>query len=166
MMIVLNVVRPMGRLVANAMLNGSREHWDEVCCFLTDTFHLLENSGPSTVASTRARNWALVCRVVFRVLDTLHATQALGADLNLLLGSEVDVGQRMQFTAGILWSSLQCHRFMEEVVTVGLANHPLAVADFTNHLVKNHVYPSQLEATIATVPKLDTKVNKLTQKGS
>ena len=163
--IQMDVVRPTGRLVANAMLDGSREHWDEICRFLTDTFHLLENSGPSTSAS-RVRNWALVCRVVFRVLDTLHATRALGADLNLLLGTEVDVGQRTQFAARILWSSLQCHRFMEEVVTVGLANHPLAVAEFTNHLVENHVYPSQLEATITTVSKLDAKVNKLTQKGS
>jgi len=89
--IQMNVVRPTGRLVANAMLDGSREHWNEVCCFLTDTIHLLENSGPSSAAS-RARNWALVCRVEFRVLDTLHAMRALGADLNLLLGSEVNVG--------------------------------------------------------------------------
>ena len=65
--IQMDVVHPMGRLVANAMLDGSREHWDEVCHFLTDTFHLLENSGPS-IAASRARNWALVCRVVFRVL--------------------------------------------------------------------------------------------------
>ena len=105
-------------------------------------------------------------RVSSTGLDTLHATRALGADLNLLLGSEVDVGQRTQFTARILWSSLQCHRFIEEVVTLGLANHPSAVAEFTNHLVENHVYPSQLEAMIATVSKLDAKVNKLTQKGS
>ena len=32
--------------------------------------------------------------------------------------------------------------------------------------MENHVYPSQLEATITTVSKLDAKVNKLTQKGS
>ena len=104
--------------------------------------------------------------VGFRVLDTLHATQALGADLSLLLGAEVDAGQRTQFAARILWSLLQCFWFMEEVVSIGLANHPLAVAEFTNHVVENHVYPSQLEATIAMVSKLDAKVNKLTQKGT
>ena len=104
--------------------------------------------------------------VGFRVLDTLHATQALGADLSLLLGAEVDAGQRTQFAARILWSLLQCFWFMEEVVSIGLANHPLAVAEFTNHVVENHVYPSQLGATITTVSKLDAKVNKLTQEGA
>jgi len=147
------------------MLDGSRERWEEVCSFLTDTFHLLENSGPSS-SGLRARNWALVCRVGLRVLDTLHATRALGADLSLLFGAEVDAGQRTQFTARILWSLLQGFWFMEEVVSIGLANHPLAVAEFTNHVVENHVYPSQLEATIAMVSKLDAKVNKLTQKGT
>jgi hypothetical protein len=76
------------------------------------------------------------------------------------------VSVRNSQLVAILWSSLQCHRFMEEVVTVGLVNHPLAVAEFTNHLVENHVYPSQLEATNTTVSKLDAKVNKLTQLGS
>jgi hypothetical protein len=46
--IQMDVVRLTGWLVANTMLDGSREHWDEVCRFFTDTFHLLENSGPST----------------------------------------------------------------------------------------------------------------------
>ena len=55
----MDVVRPTGRLVANAILDGSREHWDEVCRFLTDTFHLLENSGPSTAKDIR--RYFLVC---------------------------------------------------------------------------------------------------------
>ena len=50
------------------------------------------------------------------------------------------------------------------VVRACLANRLLAVTEFTNHMVENHVYPSQLEATIATVSKIDAKLDKVTQK--
>ena len=51
------------------------------------------------------------------------------------------------------------YKYMEEVVRVCLANRLLAVAEF-----ENHVYPSQLEATMATVSKIDAKLNKVTRK--
>jgi hypothetical protein len=56
------------------------------------------------------------------------------------------------------------YKYMEMVVRACLANRLLAVTEFTNHMVENHVYPSQLEATIATVSKIDAKLDKVTQK--
>lgn len=152
-----------GQYVCQALLVDAVSHWKEIESFLQNNYNNLVVDLTGESSAIKKKQWTHCLRVVKRVFEVLKEERSVGADLPLYSSLSTE-GKKLTYSAKIMWASLKCHQFMNELMTVGLANHDIAVAETSAHLVESWVHPSTISNMSASLKKLDGRVQKLEKK--
>jgi hypothetical protein len=142
---------PEAKSVARTLLSDSKDHVISYMQFLKEEH---DNQRSLSSLSARAR-WSYVCTLGRIVFDELYKVRNGPSRFPLPTAHSPTVAGK------ILWSTLQCHRLMNEFVHQDFRLHPSIAPVLTNHLLEIGVFSDQFDALAKRVDNLEKNEKKL-----